>query len=119
MDVFVNPTVGKSEDTSSAARISELNLTNKQKTLLAIIKKLFFQKGRGRKEDALLRGAEKYWDHEAAERVIQYLLGAKIILPARGHQGNLYIPQRKHTRRVAQIMKMQSNSKDELWMLME
>ncbi|KAJ3473520.1 hypothetical protein NLI96_g12962 [Meripilus lineatus] len=47
MDVFVNPTVGKSEDTSSAARISELNLTNKQKTLLAIIKKLSSRRGGG------------------------------------------------------------------------
>ncbi|MGX5659856.1 hypothetical protein ACWKWV_09055 [Castellaniella ginsengisoli] len=117
--VFVNPTIGKSEDASSTARISELNLTDRQKTLLAIIKKLFFQKGKGRKEEALLRGAEKYWDQNAAERVIQYLLSNKIITPARGRQGNLYIPERKHVRRMSQIMKMQNNSKDELWVLMQ
>jgi hypothetical protein len=117
--VFVNPIVGKSEDTSSVARISELSLSEKQKTLLAILKKLFFQKGRARQEEALLRGAEKYWDANAADRAIQYMLSQKIIKRENGKQGNLYAPQRKHTRRIEQIMKMQNNSKDELWLLMK
>ena len=117
-EVFISPIVGKSEDTSSVAKISELNLTNKQKTLLAILKKLFFQKGRARQEEALLRGAEKYWDAEAAEKAIQYMVFHKIITRDTGRQGNLYAPQRKYTRRIEQIMKMQNNSKDDLWLSM-
>jgi len=115
-EVFLSPIVGKSEDTSSVAKISELNLTNKQKTLLAILKKLFFQKGRARQEEALLRGAEKYWDAEAAEKSIQYMVFHKIITRDPGRQGSLYAPQRKYTRRIEQIMKMQNNSKDDLWL---
>jgi hypothetical protein len=118
-DVFANPTIGKSEDTSSAARISELNLSNSQKTLLAILKKLFFQKGRGRREDALLRGAERYWDRDAADSAIQYMINSKIIILGAGDEGLLYIPQRKYTQRISQIMKMQNNSKDDLWLLMK
>lgn len=48
-DTFKNCAFNKCEAATSSARISELNLTNSQKTLLSIIKKLFFQKGAGRK----------------------------------------------------------------------
>lgn len=117
--IFERCICSKNEEATSSARISELNLSNPQKTLLAIIKKLFFQKGKGRMEEALLRGAERYWDRAAADVAIQYMLRNDIIEEAKGMQGKLYIPSRKEARRMSQIMKMQGNSKDELWRLMK
>lgn len=117
-EVFANCSVGKSEEASSSARISELNITDAHKTLLAILKKLFFQKGKARKEEALLRGAERYWDKAAASAAIQYMLRENIISEARGIDGKLFVPERAHARRMAYIMKMQANSKDALWLLL-
>lgn len=116
-DIFLNCEFEKSEEATSSARISELHLNNSEKTLLAIIKKLFFQKGAGRREEALLRGAEKYWDKQAAEKIIAYLESNKIITTSKGDHGKLYHPQRKFAMRMNHILKMQSNSNDELWNL--
>lgn len=101
--------------TDNVARISELPLGNKHKTLVAIIKKLFFQPGSGRKEDALLRGASKYWDSDAAEAVLGYLVRENIVLIAPGKQGKLYIPNRSYARRMSNLCSLLSNSDDDLW----
>jgi hypothetical protein len=97
------------------SRISELGLSQGHKTLLAIIKKLFFQPGRGRQAEALLRGAENYWDQETADAVLQYMLRNELILKVQGDHGDLYVPRRRNTRRMARVWELQSNSGDELW----
>lgn len=102
----------------NVSRISELPLSDAQKTLIVIIKKLFFQKGRGRKENALLRGLEDYWDDKTAEKFIRYGLKNGIIVEGRGDEGKLYIPQRRHTKRMARIIETMTNSDDELWKML-
>ncbi len=59
-DVFHDCSFENFKGAFTISRISELGISNGQKTLLAIIKKLFFQPGAGRQEEALLRGAENY-----------------------------------------------------------
>lgn len=101
----------------TTSRISELNLTNGQKTLLAITKKLFFQPGAGRQEEALLRGAEAYWDTATANRVIRYMVAEGLVERAKGDHGTLYRPKRRYTVRMAKILEMQSNCGDPIWAL--
>ena len=101
--------------TDNAARISELPLTDAQKTLVAIIRKLFFQPGSGRKEGALLRGTSGYWDRAAADKSVRYMLANGIITEAPGNQGRLYVPNRKFTARMGRIRSLLRNCGDELW----
>ncbi|MGO8151457.1 NACHT domain-containing NTPase [Rhizobium leguminosarum] len=105
------------DQADNTARISELPLTDAQKTLLSLIKKLFFQRGRGRKEEGLLRGAEDYWDKRTAASFIRYALGNGIVLEARGDEGKIYVPQRRHMRRMANIMERMGGCGDAIWAL--
>jgi len=116
-DVFTTVEVGIFDNASSTSRISELDITDAQKTLLAILKKLFFQSGVARREDSLLRGADKYWNPAAASEVIRYLESNKIIRRDRGEAGWLLVPHRKYTKRIADIIELQSSCGDELWKL--
>jgi hypothetical protein len=113
--VFTNMDVIKYEEVITASRISELKLSDKQKTLLSILKKLFFQPGKGRKEDALLRGTERYWDCHAAEDVLRYMLKEKMVDRFKGQEGLVYFPNRSKTERVRRVMSKLNNSTDELW----
>ncbi|MCE8438559.1 hypothetical protein, partial [Rhodovulum sulfidophilum] len=99
----------------NVSRISELPLSNAQKTLVAIIRKLFFQPGSGRKEEALLRGTSSYWDRVAADSAVRYMLANDIISEVPGNRGKLYIPNRKFTRRMGMIRSLLRNCGDELW----
>ncbi|WP_281985117.1 hypothetical protein [Thalassorhabdomicrobium marinisediminis] len=99
----------------NVSRISELALTDSQKTLIAIIRKLFFQPGRGRKEEALLRGTSKYWDAKTAQEIVRYMQSNGIIFEAPGDRGKLFIPNRKHMRRMGNIISMLGSCDDVLW----
>lgn len=114
-DVFVGCEVGVFDKAITVARISELSLSDQQKTLLAIIKKLFFQPGSGRREEALLRGAEKYWHAAAAKVAIHYMDSKKLLIQTKGSHGTVYVPQWKHRPRMARVLEMQSSCGDELW----
>lgn len=107
--------IGQFKGAFTVSRISELTLSRQHKTLLAIIKKLFFQPGRGRQAEALLRGAESYWDQDAADTVLRYMLREDLIRREQGAHGDLYVPRRRNVRRMARIWELQSNSGDELW----
>jgi hypothetical protein len=113
--VFVDCTFETFKGAFTISRISALSLTKAQKTLLAIIKKLFFQPGAGREEVALLRGAESYWDKDAADTVIRYMIREDIAFRTPGSQGDLIVPRRRHTVRMGKIWELQSNSGDDLW----
>lgn len=110
-----NCVYGDFSSVENVARISELPLSDRQKTLVAIVRKLFFQPGSGRMEEALLRGTSKYWDRPAAESVVRYMLANDIISEAQGKRGKLYIPNRKFTRRMGRLRSLLGNSNDELW----
>lgn len=114
-NVFVDCEFGSFRAALTTSRISELEHSDAHKTLLALIKKLFFQPGSGRQEDALLRGAEAYWDKDAADRAIGYMISNDIIAKVRGAHGALYLPRRRQTTRMAKILEMQSSCGDELW----
>ncbi len=105
------------DQADNSARISELPLTAGQKTLLSLIKKLFFQRGRGRKQEGLLRGAEDYWDKKTATSFLAYAVKNRIVIEAKGDEGKIYVPQRRHTRRMANIMERMATCGDVIWTL--
>jgi hypothetical protein len=108
---------GSFTEAVNVARISELQLSGPQKTLIAILHKLFFQPGRGRQEEALLRGGARYWHERSADEIMRYLISNRLVSRVQGRQGHLVVPERRHTKRVARIMELMSNSDDDLWML--
>ncbi len=115
-EVFQNCVIERRQAALTLSKISELNLSNSHKTLLVLIKKLFFQPGAGRQEEALLRGAENYWDASAAQEVMSYMQHHDLVRRIPGAHGNVFIPQRRHTDRMAKIWELHSNCGDELWM---
>jgi len=114
---FINCDSSEYENASNTANISQLNISDQHKTLLIIIKKLFFQPGGGRKEEALLRGSEKFWDKKAADQVLNYLISKKMIEKYKGDTGPLYCPQRKYKSRLGKLYAELNNSTEELWKL--
>lgn len=113
----VNCSVEDFRHALTTTSISGLPLSPSQKTLLAMIKKLFFQKGSGRKEEALLRGAEGYWDAKSAESIIGFMLRKGLISKYKGDSGLVYAPKRKYMKRMNLIIEQQKHSTDELWNL--
>lgn len=114
-EFIANCTEGGFEDVLTIARISELAISDKHKTLLSIIKKLFFQPGKGRKEEALLRGTERYWDQDVAGRVIRQMISEGMVDKFRGDDGWVYAPNRGKSMRAKRIMTKLANCGDELW----
>jgi hypothetical protein len=106
---------GKFTDIDASSRVSALPISDKHKTLIMIIQKLFFQRGRGRKEEALLRGSSVFWDKDAAYIAINYMKKNGIVFEWPGKSGKLYIPELTYRPRMRKIKDSLSTSKDELW----
>jgi len=106
---------GRFTDVSSSARISALPISDQHKTLLMIVQKLFFQQGRGRKEEALLRGSSQFWDEKTADLVLQFMKKHGIIIEAPGRSGKLYVPRLSDKPRMRKLRDGMSTSGDELW----
>ena len=104
---------------SNVAKIREAKLSKEQKIFVTIIHKTFFQPGSGRKEDALMRGLGAAGDRRIARRVLSMLLEEGILKEYPGRQGPVFIPARKHTRRMGQIVSQLKYSNDPLWMRLE
>ncbi len=112
---FTNCEAGEYEDVLTVARISELAISDGHKTLLSILKKLFFQPGKGRKEEALLRGTEKYWDEAVADRLLKLMISEGMVGRFKGKDGWVYVPTRSKTARVKNILNKLGNCHDLLW----
>ena len=115
---FINCDSIEFEKAKNSANIANLSVSNEHKTLLIIVKKLFFQPGSGRKEEALLRGTEKYWDNKAALKIINFMVSSGIVEKSKGDTGYVYRPNRKQTIRLGRLYSQLNNSDDEIWDLL-
>jgi hypothetical protein len=100
---------------NTVTRIKQAHLTSEQKVFVTIIKKTFFQPGSGRKEEALLRGLDSSELKRSSEKILKLLCRENILKKTPGDDGNLYIPQRSHTRRMSDILKELTLSTDPIW----
>jgi len=96
-------------------RIKQTKLSSEQKVFITIIKKTFFQPGSGRMSEALLRGLGSPDLKRPSEKILNMLCRDGILTKAPGKQGVLYIPERKYTQRMGEILKELTLSKDPLW----
>ncbi len=106
------------ESVSTVSRIKKADISESQRILVTIIKKLFFQPGAGRKEEALLRGLGTTANKKAANRILNDLHAQGIIEKFKGKEGWVYTPVRHHAKRMNAIMTSLTLSKDPLWLAM-
>lgn len=99
----------------NVSRIRRLGLLPSQEILVAIIRKTFFQKGAGRKEEALLRGLGKIASSGTVTKIINILLKEDIIERFKGDEGFVYKPKRSHTERMQRIINELNTSSDSIW----
>jgi hypothetical protein len=100
---------------ATTSRIKAANLGPAQKVLVTVLRKTFFQKGAGRKEEALLRGLGKLVKPGILDRILGRLISEGLLNKAKGDGGDLYIPIRSQARRAGQMVAELSLSKDPIW----
>ena len=103
------------DSVASVSRIRRIGLTPAQEILITIIRKTFFQKGAGRKEEALLRGLGKVGAKSLSNKILNILIREKLLTSFKGDEGNVYAPVRQHAPRMQAILDELGNSKDALW----
>jgi hypothetical protein len=100
---------------ATTSRIRAANLSPTQKVLVTVLRKTFFQKGAGRKEEALLRGLGTLVKAGVLDKIVAKLIGEGILTKEKGQEGNLYVPVRSETRRAGKMLAELSLSKDPIW----
>jgi hypothetical protein len=100
---------------ATTSRIKAANLQPTQKVLVTVLRKTFFQKGAGRKEEALLRGLGKLVKVGVLDRILGRLINEGLLKKEKGESGDLYIPVRSETGRAGKMLAELSLSKDPIW----
>lgn len=112
---FVNCTIKNYETLATTARIKKANLTDSQKLLVEMLRKIFLQPGAGRKEAALLRGMGVSANKKLGEQILRILLDENLTTKIKGDEGDIYKPVRSETGRVQKILTDLTLSTDPLW----
>lgn len=97
-------------------RIRDAGLNPGHEILVVMLKKVFFQPGTGRKEEALQRGFEAGRHNKIAPKVINLLLHHNIFGSFKGNDGIVYTPNRSMTQRMQRILDELKSSQDEVWL---
>jgi hypothetical protein len=105
----------KFESVENTASIRRIGLKPAQQMLATTIRKTFLQHGSGRREEALTRGFARIGTPGLINKVLNLLISEGLLETAKGSEGTLYIPVRKHTGRVKTILDELATSKDPLW----
>ncbi|MFD9937260.1 NACHT domain-containing protein [Streptomyces massasporeus] len=98
---------------STAKGILALKTTPMNKVLLTILKKVYAQRGMGRKESALFRGLDNK-HRELVPEALQRLTGAGLITPARSSGTRIYLPVRGMASRVRRTLQAPQSSADSI-----
>lgn len=105
----------KFDSVESISRIRRIGLQPSHEILIAIIRKTFFQKGSGRKEEALLRGLGKPATKSLANRILNLLVREGLLTTFRGNEGDVYAPVRSQTNRMQELLNQLKASTDPIW----
>lgn len=108
--------VSSFQSISTLSQIKDAELNPAHLILVTIIKKTFFQKGNGRKEEALLRGLGDIAKPKLAERILKLLVTESLLKIVAGDEGIVYVPVRSQTRRMNTMITELSLSKDTIWL---
>ncbi len=105
----------KFDTPENIAAIRRSGLTPEQKILVAILKKTFFQKGSGRKEEAMLRGLGQIAPTRTVDRILNILLREGVLTRFKGDEGYVYSPNRVNTTRIGIMLDELNVSHDDIW----
>jgi hypothetical protein len=103
------------DSVESVSRIRKIGLDPRQEILATIIRKTFFQKGAGRKEEALLRGLGQLAAISVSERIVNLLLKNDILRRFKGDEGWVYTPNRSLAGRMKKMLYELKVSQDPIW----
>lgn len=103
------------DSADSVSQIRRIKLQPAHEVLVTIIKKTFFQKGSGRKEEALLRGLGSVAARSLCNRILNILIRENLLERFRGDEGTVYVPVRSRTKRMQKILDELLSSDDEIW----
>jgi hypothetical protein len=109
-----NLTDDKYDSTESISRIRQIGLDPAHEILATVIRKTFFQKGSGRKEEALVRGLGQV-ARRTVPQILNLLIREQILTRFRGKEGEVYAPNRKLAGRMKQMLYELKTSNDPIW----
>ncbi|OOG44048.1 hypothetical protein B0E52_08550 [Rhodanobacter sp. C06] len=101
---------------SNASAIKQSDISRQNKLLLAIIHKIFFQRGAGREEAALRKGGYgQEYSAKVVGKILTLLMREGVIDRHKGSDGWIYAPVRSATARMNKIRSELSLSDDSIW----
>jgi hypothetical protein len=103
------------DSVESISRIRKIGLKPAQEILITVIRKTFFQKGSGRKEEALLRGLGTLAAKSMSTKILNIMIQENLLTTFRGGEGTVYAPVRSNTNRMQRILDELGGSQDPLW----
>ena len=101
------------ESAQTTSKILDSTLEMGTKVLLTILRKIYFQRGSGRRESALYRGL----DHRAQRlvpEVIELLSREGLVMKSKCHDGNVWLPVRSCSVRVQRMLAAPNRTDDPL-----
>lgn len=111
-DRFIDCDFGEFVDSASTtSAILDLHLPDKAKVRLTILKKIYVQRGRGRKESALVRGLDPKLRQLVAPSLM-LLQSEGLIMSARSGHQTVWVPVKTSQRRVLQLLASPMSSAD-------
>jgi hypothetical protein len=99
----------------NVARIRKAGLSPNHQILVTVVRKTFFQKGAGRKEEALLRGLGQIGAGAKPHRILNLLLTENVLRRFKGDEGFVYSPNREHASRMNKMLNELNLSEDQIW----
>ena len=99
----------------SVSRIRQIGLKSSHEILTTIVRKTFFQKGAGRKEESLFRGLGNKTARALTFKILNMLIGENLITTHMGDEGLIYSPVRSETGRMQKMLDELTISSDPAW----
>ena len=112
---FHNCEVKQFEMLATSTLVKRARLSEPQKILVGMIRKIFFQPGAGRKESTLLRETEGVSTKKISQSILSALRDEKLVIRIQGDEGYVYKPVRKETGRMDKMLTDLTLSRDPLW----
>ncbi|MGE7157605.1 hypothetical protein ACQKJ1_28325 [Methylorubrum rhodesianum] len=112
---IMNLDADRYDSVESVSRIKKIGLSANHEILAAIIRKTFFQKGSGRKEEALTRGLGQIGSTTLIDKTINLLLKENVLERFKGDEGWVYKPNRSYAGRMKKMLYELRVSQDEIW----
>lgn len=112
---FYECEVKQFEMLATTTLVKRARLSDSQKILVEMIRKIFFQPGKGRKEGTLLRETAGSANKKISQNILSELINERLVKIVPGDEGDVYKPVRKETGRMDKMLTDLTLSKDPLW----